>query len=189
MFSPVEVEVLPVLKEQAQGEVFRLEYRRFYDVEADRREFEKWKRGEKTAADDPNNSYWVELRALRERGVRSRRVRVVDFPISDYLRYEIDFYRGSEVNGEEVLLVERAPTIDCMQSTVVTQDFWLFDDRVALLWKYDKHGRRAGQEEATDDSSVGPYRNLRECLLRRALPMDEFIARYADSFSVDGVAT
>jgi hypothetical protein len=188
LFTPVDAEVLQVQKQSALSEVFRLEYRRVYNVKDDLAEFEKWKRGEKTAADDPDNSYWQEVRALRDRGVRSRRIRVVDFPIGDYLKYEIDFYRGSEANGEEIFFLERAPTIDCMQSTVVVQDFWLFDGDVVLLWKYGKDGKRDGQEEARDADTVRPYVQLRDCLEAKALSMSDFIKRYPKSFSADHVS-
>lgn len=184
MFRPAAPASLQANKANAAKEVFRLEFRQVYSVEADLQEFEKWKRSEQTAADDPSNQYWCELRDLRDRGIESRRVRVIDFPISDYLRYEIDFYRGSSEQGEEILFIERAPTIDCMQSTAVTQDYWLFDRSTVLLWKYDKRGQRDGQDEATNPVSVAPYRELRDCLVRHALPMSEFMARYPDSFAL-----
>jgi len=169
-------------KAQAKQEVFRLEHLRLYKVEADLVEFERWRRGQSTAADDPSNDYWQQLQELHDRGVASRRVRVVDFPPTEYLRYEIDFYRGSMSRGEDILFIERAPAIDCMQSTVVTQDFWLFDHTVALLWKYDKSGERRGQDEIAVNQ-VAPYAALRDCLVERALPMQDFIERYEESFN------
>ena len=183
MFEPVSADALQGAKKEAEAEVFRLEYRRLYSVEADLRQFARWKRGERAAIEDQDDEYRRELRALRERGVRSVRVRIVDFPIEDYLRYEIDYYRASEPSGEEVFFIERAPAIDCMQETVVTQDFWLFDGKVVLLWKYTKEGQRDGQEESSDEETVDSYRELRDCLLRRALRMDDFIDRYRQSFS------
>jgi hypothetical protein len=167
-------------KDAAVEEVFRLEYRHWYNVPADLEEFERWKREEPTAKDDPDNDYWRELRELRRRDVKAVRVRVVDFPISDYLLYEVDFYEGSMEHGECILFVERAPTIDCMQETVVTQDYWLFDRRTVLLWKYDEGGARVGQEEL--ETGVTDYVRLRDGLVERSLPMEEFMARYAESF-------
>lgn len=170
-------------KNDASREVFRLEYRKDYNVPADLAEFARWKAGEPTAADDPDNEYWQEVRSLRARDVACRRVRVIDFPISDYLRYEINFYEGSIRVGEEILFIERARAIDFMQDTVVTQDFWQFDRSTVLLWKYDSLGCRDGQEEIAGPAA-DPYRRLTEQLLDGAMPMDAFRERYSESFGM-----
>lgn len=171
------------LKEESRQEVFRFECLQTYNVEGDIEEFERWKRGEPTAADDPANEYYQGLRRLRAGGVQARRVRLADFPVHDYLRYEIDFYRGSQRHGEEVLLLERALGMDCMQHTVVTGDYWLFDGRIVLVFDYDADGSLKGQNEVADPASVARYRRLRDCLVNQALPLEQFLARYPESFS------
>lgn len=174
---------LQTYKSEAKKEIFRLEFFALYNVPADLEEFEKWRRGEPTAADDPNNTYWQEVREAHERGVDVRRVRVVDFPVSEYLRYEIDFYRGSIEAGEEILFIERVAAIECMQSSVVSDDFWLFDRNTVLLWLYDADFDHVGQQEIEGDTERTSYTKLRDCLIENALPMSEFMSRYPDSFS------
>jgi len=169
-------------KNAATFEVFRLEYRGEYNVPSDLAEFERWKAGDPTSADDADNSYWNEVRAVRARGASCRRVRVIDFPISEYLQYEINFYEGSQRVGEDILFIERARAIDAMQNTVVVQDYWQFDRGVVLLWKYDELGRRDGQEEVPQHLADA-YRRLTETLIEGSLPMDEFRTRFAESFN------
>lgn len=170
-------------KDEAREEVFRLEYRQSYHVASDLEEFEKWRRGESTAADNPENGYFQALRSLRDRGVRAVRVRIVDFPVSEYLLYELDFYRQSASNGEDIRLLERALAIDCMQSTVESQDFWLFDSSVVLIWKYTDEGERDGQKEIRDPAAASHFVGLRDCLLTHAMLIDQFVERYSDSFA------
>jgi hypothetical protein len=175
-------------KDQARHEVFRFEWLRTYNVAGDIEEFERWKKGEPTAADDPTNDYYAGLRRLRERGVRQLRVRVADFPIHEYLRYEIDFYLGSQQHGEEIFLIERAAAVDCMQTTVVTGDYWLFDREEVLIFEYDEGGELRDQRWAAPDT-VPQFTALRDCLVRRAMPLDDFMRRYAESFGAHPATT
>ncbi len=170
-------------KDEATEEVFRLEYRQSYHVASDLEEFDKWRRGESTAADDPENDYFQALRSLRDRRVRAMRVRIVDFPVGEYLLYELDFYRQSVSYGEDIRLLERALAIDCMQSSVESQDFWLFDTSVVLIWKYTDEGERGGQEEISDPAAASRFVALRDCLLAHAMPIDQFVERYSESFA------
>lgn len=173
---------LPLLKEcerTVERDVFRLENHRVYNVEGDRELYERFLSGESVAVDDPDSPYLSKLARSRERGILRRRVRTVDFPIHDYLRYEIESYKLSNKYGEDVLFAERAIVVDCMQSTVVTNDYWLFDDKIVLLFHYTKDGRWLGEELVETESAVQPYLLLKQCLLEHALPMDTFLSEFA----------
>lgn len=175
-----DLSVLRERKARTKKEVFRLEWLPTYSVDEDLEEFERWRRGEPTAADDDDNDYYVGLRQLRDRGVTQLRVRIVDFPIAEYLKYEIEFYRGSLRNGETLLFLERAIAVDVMQQTIVEGDFWLFDRSDVLAFDYE-NGDLVDQHWAPRDA-VGRYCELRDALVERALPMEDFIGKFADSF-------
>ena len=165
----------------AKVEIFRFEWLRLYGVASDLEEFKRWQQGEPTAADDPDNDYYVRLRKKRSQGVKQVRVRIADFPVHDYLRYEIAFYRGSIEHGEEIFMLERALAVQCMQTTVVAGDYWLFDRERALLFNYDEGGELVGQQWV-EPADVPKYVALRDVLEREAMPLESFIERYPESF-------
>ena len=70
------------------------------------------------------------------------RVHVVDFPISNYLKYELEVYKYNQQKWEEIFLISRND-FEWLKLDVNT-DFWLFDDSFILniiytdLWEYIK---------------------------------------------------
>jgi len=86
--------------------IFRLESLPIYNVPEDQKIFEEWKRTKKF----PVGSYeeWLQkLEKTKERGVVMQRVRVAPLPLSDYLKYEVDFWKKfSTKTGEQISFIE-----------------------------------------------------------------------------------
>jgi hypothetical protein len=146
-----------------------------YRVEPDWQRFQRYLRGEDRIAESPTDPYLSLLDGLAERGVIVRRVRVVDFPLPDYLRYELATYAVSARHGEEILLLERALYVGCYQRRRVTGDFWLVDESTGVELRYADDGSFAG-EVNVEAKQVKRLVGMKACLLQQALPMDRFLA-------------
>jgi len=75
---------------------FRLELLQEYKVEEEKAAFENFLKTGKV--DEKQNADWHEIvRKAKARGAVMERVHVVDFPLSDYLRFEKEEYKLNEL--------------------------------------------------------------------------------------------
>jgi hypothetical protein len=104
------------------------------------------------------------------------RVRIVEYPLTEYTRYQVVGYQESAAAGERIFIVDRArdPLLDSLH-----QDFWLFDEgsrtELALLLLYTPEGGYAGCRPASP-AELRQLRQARETVLSLATPLNEFIA-------------
>ena len=111
-------------------------------------------------------------------------MQVLDLPISDALRFGMGFLRVSEKNGQRSLFVERKNVTDLVKGF---KDFYVFDSEIVMNIIYDKNleGRYLGSEKIiTDPKEVTRYTNLRDKLIEKAFPMEDFLKEHhIDIFS------
>lgn len=130
---------LPALNERYTHTCFRLETLQDYaGVSAEEQaRVASWLRGQRhfgslTDAD----GYLRRVAAHTLAGKRRSRVHVVTFPLTDYVRYELDAYRANVAVGEQVGIVD-AGDLD----RELGPDFWLFDadstHAEAVIMHYD----------------------------------------------------
>jgi hypothetical protein len=110
------------------------------------------------------------------------RVHVVDHPLSEYLRYELEGYVESQAAGEQIKIADRAADESL---TGLGDDFWLFDgdspDAYAVLMRYDEAGHFVGFEHTVDPAVLERCRREREAVRRHALDLNVYLAeRKAD---------
>lgn len=152
-------------------EAFRLEQHGQYTVDEEDELYAAWKAG-RSIARTPDTSPW--LRLITDHAAAGRRVysvRVVDWPLSDYTRFELASYPDNVLAGQEVYVVDRGAHPDLAG---LTEDFWLFDDRAAAVMRYDRDGRPLGPAAADVDSS----RARRDLALAHARPLDQWLAAH-----------
>jgi len=83
----------------------------------------------------------IELyKQLSDRKVDFIRCRPVVFPVSDYLKWELECYRFNSVHGERIYFTDRTSLFD----EYATNDFIIFDNKVAVIHNYDQHGEIQG---------------------------------------------
>jgi hypothetical protein len=99
------------------------------------------------------------------------RVHVVDRPLSTYLRLEFLGYQENAAAGEEVYIADRGAHPDLRG---LTEDFWLFDDEVAVRMIYDAEGRFVGVERALD-AELQHYRHRRDLALAHSVPLADYL--------------
>ncbi len=119
---------------------------------------------------------WVARIALTTvaRNVSWSRVRIVDDPLTDYQRYQLESYRESQAVGEQVALLYRGRVDD------VGPDFWLLDagapDASAIRMDYDSDGHWLGAVHVTDPAAVAAFDARRRRVVEAAVPLNEFLA-------------
>jgi hypothetical protein len=102
------------------------------------------------------------------------RVRVVDEPMTDYQRYQMQSYRESQAAGEEVRIIPRSSAGD------LGPDFWLFDEhtahRLAVIMHYHPDGRVDRRELVNQPSRVAELAAQLHRIEDRAKSLNEFLA-------------
>jgi hypothetical protein len=142
---------------------FRLETLPEYSVPQEAEMLAAFKRGE--PVDLPDDHPWlVRVRQHVLAGKAMRRVRVVSYPLTDYLRMEMSWYPKSVAAGEDIRITDQR----------LTGDFWLFDDEVAIVLHYDPAGRFIAAETSND---LAHYRRQRDLALTDCMELSAYTAR------------
>ncbi|MDT0306942.1 hypothetical protein RM780_08190 [Streptomyces sp. DSM 44917] len=147
---------------------FRLETLAAYDVEAERKEFEGFLRGEPIPRDWAEDNPWV--RSMTRQGKSVARVHVVRSPLSAYLRFEFAAYPGNIAAGESIGIIDLARG---EVPGLPDHDFWLFDDARVLRMHYTDSGAFLGAEPLPDNR-LAEYRRYRDIALAHAVSFAEY---------------
>ncbi len=162
----------------AKRNIFRLEAIPEYGVPEDLALFEKWKQG-KLELDEASKEYLEKLKKTKGRGVEMQRVRIVPLPISEYIEYEIDFWEHSIQNGEEILFLEENEYQNLIKNlNFEPRDFWMFDDKVLIIFYYDSKGGFLREEAIQTDKTIKQYKDLKKKLLKKSILMKQFLEKY-----------
>lgn len=116
-------------------------------------------------------------------GKRRARVHVVSFPLSDYVRYELDAYRENVAVGEAVGIANQRDIPD-----PVGPDFWLFDggtaNAEAVIMHYDPATAELLElEHLTAASAPARLEDLNrqaEIATQAAQPLDRFVSIFTE---------
>jgi hypothetical protein len=141
---------LATLFESFTVSAFRLEVLPAYDVteDAEAEAYRLWLAGREVPAQDRD---WLKtVTAAKARGARMQRVRIVQMPLSEYQRFQFSCgYVANEQAGEEISILDHRPP------GMLHEDYWLFDNEIAVVLEYDEDGRFLRPVVA---ETVEPYR-------------------------------
>lgn len=171
---------------QSKREIFRLQLLNTYWEDTKTDAFKEFMKGKPIdPMENPGFKDFVEdIAKKRADGVNIVNMQVLDLPISDALRFGMGFLRVSEKNGQRSLFVERKNVTDLVKGF---KDFYVFDSEIVMNIIYDKNleGRYLGSEKIiTDPKEVTIYTNLRDKLIEKAFPMEDFLKEHhIDIFS------
>jgi hypothetical protein len=158
---------------------FRLECLPEYKVPQEEEWFESFKRDGSLPDLTPENDSWLKLvRTHAQHGCSIQRVRIVSHPPTDYERFELALFSASVKAGEDIRIAGANlvwPNGGEGRRTG-PPDFWLFDDELAIVLRYDREGRFLGTEQARD---VLTYRRMRDLALSHCMEMSAYTARAA----------
>ncbi len=108
-------------------------------------------------------------------GVDSIRLRLLDLPVTDYVRFEYEIYRELAARGERILGIESSLLPTDLRHAL--HDFVLFDERLAFALDWNQGIFRGAWLLASQDT-VRKYCALADRLLDRAVPFDDLAERY-----------
>jgi uncharacterized protein DUF6879 len=101
-----------------------------------------------------------------------RRVHVVSEPLTDYLRYEIDWSYGPNVQaGEDVRILAGEPSALGLPG----HDYWLFDSRDLWTMQYDEEGRFLYAERIDDPAVIVEHCYWRDKALHLSTAYGDYI--------------
>ncbi|MGI8798800.1 MAG: DUF6879 family protein [Pseudonocardia sp.] len=168
----MDLEELRRISGDAKISAFRLETLPQYLVPQEEASFAAWQGGRPVPRRTPENSELLaRLQQQIARGFRRYRVHILDQPLTPYLRFELYLYLDSVAVGSEVYVVDRDAHADLAD---LHEDFWIFDDEIAVRMYYDGEGRFLHPELIED---IEPYRELRDMTMSRSEPVTEYLAR------------
>jgi hypothetical protein len=151
-----------------ESSAFRFESLPVYDVPEEIDALAAFENEETVPADWAEE--WLDyVREMITGGKSMRRVRVIPNPITTYYRFESLMYPSSVQAGEAVL------TVPASQLPVIarnTPDFWLFDNKVVGVMRYDDKGAFLGGDVVDDSSEVGRFVEISKALLKVAVPIE-----------------
>jgi hypothetical protein len=166
---------LASLFESFRSTAFRFECLPAYAVTEDEeaQAFRLWLAGEQLPQKERE---WPKLCASVVAAQKSmQRVRLVTQPLSDYLRFEMEWgYPANVAAGEDIHILDHEP------AGLLKVDFWLFDDTTAVVLEYDDDGRFIRPVVA---KTVEPYRQARDLALRSAIPFATYVEQHGKSVS------
>jgi hypothetical protein len=157
----------------ARARFLKIERRQEYNQAGDE-SFDAFRRGEHDTASRLLRESLLEQREMyagaQTRGVALVRLRLIEEPLSDYLRYyEIPSYSVSEELGERIVFASPDPTEDELPDCIV------FDSTVMFVNAYDGLGRLVGAIEVKSEDEIARHVALAERLLTDGEPRADYV--------------
>ncbi|ELP67045.1 DUF6879 family protein [Streptomyces turgidiscabies] len=125
---------------------------------------------------DDYNAGWVEeLRSHTARGKRIYRVHILSRPLTDYLRFELEWgYWKNMSGGEEFFILDTTGRPNPLENV---SDFWFFDSESVAVMNYDGVGKYTGSDILPAESAAEFIRH-RDTALAHAEPFTDWWAKY-----------
>ena len=157
----------------AVSRFLKIERRQSYNQEGDE-SYEAFRRGDHEKAQHLLRGIIEKQRemysAACNRGVDLVRLRLVQEPLSDYLRlYEIPSYFVSQELGERIFI----RSVDVSDDTL--PDCIIFDANVMFVNAYDGLARLVGAIEVSSADEIDSHSRLAERLIAEAQPLGQFV--------------
>jgi len=151
-------------------EAAHLEMRDAYGTEVELPHMARW------AAGEPDDLEWLQgwcgtLREHVEAGRSVRRARVVSEPLSDYQRWSYSIALPMVEAGEDIRWVPRRVV---SAVGLPGNDFYLFDDRLAVFLLYAGNGLGVGKVGSADPAVLRLCRSAFEDVWKLSIPHREY---------------
>jgi hypothetical protein len=151
---------------------YRLETLQQYDVSYEEESYAVFLAGHPAPTDAAKNEWTNMIAAAASSGKSFRRVHIINEPLSDYLRYEIGWSYGPNVQaGEDVRILVGQPG----PLGLPGRDYWLFDSRDLWVMEYDDEGRFIYAERIDDPAVIVEHCYWRDKALHLSTPYGDYI--------------
>lgn len=158
-----------------EREAFRLETLSTYTIPEEQETFLAFLNGEPQPEKHKKGAWVNVIRQHVAVGKRIYRVHIVARPLSDYLRYELDWgYHRNQEAGEELFILDVTDKPSPLEGLT---DFWLFDQETIVSMHYNDIGEFLGAEMLPDERTA-EYVKYRDIAMSEAEPFHEWWERY-----------
>lgn len=155
---------------KSKKSLFRFEALQDYQVEEEEKDFQLFIESGKV--DLTGMKDWLDfVKSNHEIRIKMQRVRLVRLPLTEYTKFGIPAYESEVKLGEEVRILEE----DAEDKTGIQKDFWLIDDNIVIIMKYNQNGKYEGFE--VKDSGIEEYLAGKNYLLNNSIPLAEFLSK------------
>ncbi|MGH2690786.1 MAG: DUF6879 family protein [Actinomycetota bacterium] len=153
---------------------FRLETLARYSVPEEADRLRLFMEGAPNPGPDEGQRAWQSIvRRHAHAGRYMQRVHLIRGPLTDYLRFEIEWgYRDNAAAGEDIRILHVGPD---ELPELGSEDFWLFDDALAIRMRYDDDGHWTGADTA-ESSLLAEYQRRRDQALALAVPLSDYLS-------------
>jgi len=158
---------------------YRLEILQVYDVSYEIEPYRAFLAGQPRPRDASKSAWTAMLKASAAAGKIMQRVHVVNEPLTDYLRYELEWsYPPNVEAGEDVRILPACDVPDDGPPTLGNiNDHWLFDSSDLWVMQYDYQGRFVSIQQVDIPESIVTANRWRDAALHYAIPYADYMRR------------
>ena len=155
-----------------QRSAWRFEAQPTYTMPREQENLRRWRAGE--SKPEWHNAEWHErVRGYRADGKNVGRVRVVRRPLTEYVRFQLDWaIPGNIEAGEDIRILD----LTALELDLPAHDFWLFDDETIVDLNFNPDGTLLNLQ-LREDPDLPMYLEWRDTALAQAVSLSEFNAR------------
>jgi hypothetical protein len=181
-WGPKEMERVPEIVDRAtfrrlfetfEHTAWRLETRRGYASDRQDPDFQAFLATGSSPC-DPNEPWFVNIRAQTDAGKTVGRVRIADNPPTTEQLFLLDYARHNASVGEDIHYLWREDA-----TGLPAEDFWIFDSRLVALLHFDEQDNLLNIEMITEPAEVVRYAITRDAAMHHAVPYDQFATQVA----------
>ena len=116
---------------------------------------------------------WLDLmrEQIQASGKRVERVRVIDQPPSDYLRWEYWLNRYNAEVGEDIRYLPREVAVSLH---LPAYDFWIFDDSRVAFMEFDAADAFLGPVIVADEAVTRQHQHYQAVAWKHAIPYESY---------------
>jgi hypothetical protein len=158
---------------------WRLELQPVYTMPQEEQALARFRSGERLPAS--YRSSWMDRVAQYIRTGRTiGRVHVVRRPLTEYLKFEFEWYYRHHVKvGEDVRILD---VTDSPVDGLPDHDFWMFDDTRIVKMLYRPDGTQIGRD-LIDQPDSAAYMRYREIALAHSIPFLQYSSEHEEECS------
>jgi hypothetical protein len=153
-------------------EWFKVEVLQDYSAEDKGESLSAWMSGDRERSIEllkAESHEWADdCRNKVEHGVQLTRIHVVEYPLSEYVQWEVEVYKNRNIplGREDVYLVDRQ---DISELALPAGDLMMFDMMNVVIGNYDETGYAVTQTFYNEEDDISEFLNLRGLLLKANL--------------------
>jgi Family of unknown function (DUF6879) len=158
---------------------YRLETLQAYDVSYEIEPYRAFLAGRPRPQDASKNAWTAMLAASAAAGKIVQRVHLLHEPLTDYLRYELEWsYPPNIEAGEDIRILpaSQVPAGDLSRLGVIG-DYWLFDSSDLWVMSYNPDGAFRYIEQVSDPGRIVARAYWRDAALHYAIPYADYMRR------------